>query len=169
MIEFIGPLYNLLTTFHKSLSSTGNSRLWLLTELNWTELNWTVLSQSQSYVRPTVSRPVCFGIKHSSAAWEQIYITVRQLRVCWCGALSLTRGRVCRLPETSLLFWASRYIASGRTPQKLVAHCCTHYLVTDCLSRICLRGKVFIGPVPSNGSIRHSILKIKSSNFSVMT
>jgi hypothetical protein len=25
------------------------------------------------------------------------FITVRQLRVCWCGALSLTRGRVCRL------------------------------------------------------------------------
>jgi hypothetical protein len=30
-------------------------------------------------------------------AYDQNFITVRQLRVCWCEALSLTRGRVCRL------------------------------------------------------------------------
>jgi hypothetical protein len=48
-------------------------------------------------LRPTVSRPVCLGIKHPSWAYDQVFITVRQLRVCWCGALSLTRGRVCRL------------------------------------------------------------------------
>jgi hypothetical protein len=48
-------------------------------------------------LRPTVSRPVCLGMKHPSGAYDQIFITVRQLRVCSCGALSLTRGRVCRL------------------------------------------------------------------------
>jgi hypothetical protein len=32
-----------------------------------------------------------------SGAYDQIFVTARQLRVCWCGALSLTRGRVCRL------------------------------------------------------------------------
>jgi hypothetical protein len=47
-------------------------------------------------LRPTVSRPVCLGVTHPSRAYDQIFITVRQLRVCWCGALSLTRGRVCR-------------------------------------------------------------------------
>jgi hypothetical protein len=48
-------------------------------------------------LRPMVSRPVCLGVNHQSGAYDQIFITVRQLQVCWCGVLSLTRERVYHL------------------------------------------------------------------------
>jgi hypothetical protein len=58
------------------------------------KLDFTLLDYSLNLMlRQTVSRPVYPGIKHPSGAYDQIFITLWQLRFC-CGAPSLTRGRV---------------------------------------------------------------------------
>jgi hypothetical protein len=52
-------------------------------------------------LRPTVSRPVCLGVRRPSGTRDQFYflleIFLRQLRVCNFVTPSLTRGRVCNL------------------------------------------------------------------------
>jgi hypothetical protein len=81
----------------------GRSRLFadsrttdsVTTEIQLT--NFKVKVKVKVILRPTVSRPVCLGIKHPFGAYDRIFVTVRHFRVCSCGALSLTRGRVCRL------------------------------------------------------------------------
>jgi hypothetical protein len=67
----------------------------------WTTSVWRISHESPTdfYYR-WFSRPVRLGIKHPTGAEDQIFITVRQLQACWCGALCLPRGRICRLPES---------------------------------------------------------------------
>jgi hypothetical protein len=74
------------------------SELWT-TNVEWRLTCEWIRSRVESslILRSTDSLPVCRGIKHPSGAYDQILITVRHLRVYWCGELSLTRGRVCRL------------------------------------------------------------------------
>jgi hypothetical protein len=72
--------------------------------LPWMTSVWRILwlicttsNQSQSHIATdgqSISKSCC---RAPSGAHDQIFITLWQLRICWCGALSLTRGRVCRL------------------------------------------------------------------------
>jgi hypothetical protein len=66
-----------------------------------------LLSQSQSCVT-TDGQSASLRVKPPSGAQDQIFITVRQLRLCWYGEPYLTRGRVCSLPL--LLVFASAVI-----------------------------------------------------------
>jgi hypothetical protein len=93
----------LLSTFSQSSAnsqttttlSTGLTPDWKSQEklCSQTEL----LSSQKVILRPAVSRAVCNGVRHPSGAYDQIHITVRQLRLCLCGEHSLTRRRVCSL------------------------------------------------------------------------
>jgi hypothetical protein len=74
--------------------------------LNWHD--W--LQQSQCYVTTDGQSASLSG------AYDQIFIIVWRLQACWCEALSLTRGRVCHLPESqsavvSLLSVCTIYIS----------------------------------------------------------
>jgi hypothetical protein len=71
-------------------------RLLLCSGSQWRYLRF-VRVKVKVMLRPIVSRPVCLGFKHPSVAYDQIFVAVRWLRVCWCGVPSLTREQVCRL------------------------------------------------------------------------
>jgi hypothetical protein len=59
---------------------------------NWTELNWTqrhIATDGQSVCKSWCRAP--------SGPHGQVFITVWELRSCFCGAPSLTRRRICLL------------------------------------------------------------------------
>jgi hypothetical protein len=79
-------------SWHTARLNTTNLP-WLSSTKNSTELNLRL----SLIIRPTVSRPVCLGIKHPSGAYDQIFSTVDNYGLVLCGAPSLTRRRVCLL------------------------------------------------------------------------
>jgi hypothetical protein len=72
----------------------------------------TLLAQAEAMLRPAVSRSVYLGVTHPPEAHDQIFVALKQLRGCWCGAPSLTRGRVrslhLLLGFTSAVFLGSK-------------------------------------------------------------
>jgi hypothetical protein len=77
-------------------------------------------SVSESYVTTDGESASLFWTKHPSGDYDKIFITVTQLRVCWCGALFLTRGRVCRFQL--LLALASAVILESWVPWNLLPY-----------------------------------------------
>jgi hypothetical protein len=71
---------------------------------HWTA--WTPCSESD-IMTDSQSASLCWN-KHPLGAYDRIFITIRQLRACWSGALSLTRGQVCHLQlllASAVIFW----------------------------------------------------------------
>jgi hypothetical protein len=76
-----------LSSWRHHLSLPCRAQLLPKCSLGTPEFDWLILSLSLM-LRSPVSRSVCLGIKRPSGAYDQIFITVRRLRFCWCGALS---------------------------------------------------------------------------------
>jgi hypothetical protein len=82
-------------------------------------------------LRPMISPPVCLGVRHPCGAHDQTLITFRQFRVCWCGASSLTRGRVC-----------SSHLLLGLTSRVRVTHDLRPYFTSRISDSPNLEGQV---------------------------
>jgi hypothetical protein len=170
--------YQLLTaTAHNDCSDCSRTHF---TSLHCTQLHslTEMILSLRLILRPTASRPVCLGIKHQSGAYDHIFIAVRQLRVCWCGAFSLRRWRVCPLQlllalANAVIFGSDSRgihdhiftVSDSRLPFSspptvlplLCAGCC---LATAVVSLFVSRS------LPNNGSIRHynpGLRKLKES------
>jgi hypothetical protein len=89
--QAIGSLF---VTSYDSLGYGGGIRTRVHTELQLT----TELVKVKVTLRLTVSQSVSKSwCPAPSGAHDQIFVTVWQLRSCFCGAPSLMRGRVCHL------------------------------------------------------------------------
>jgi hypothetical protein len=106
------PQYNLIS---KRFENTYIELIDETNSLMYTKFIVKVMLQS------TVSRPVCLAVKHPSEAQDQIFVTVTELRVRWCGTPSLTRGWVCRLQLllvlASAVIFGSDLLSRFETPQ----------------------------------------------------
>jgi hypothetical protein len=89
------------TAFPRRLNCTLNfSQPLKMAVCSQTELLSKSQRQNQSLLRPTACRPVCVGVTGPSWTRDKflfLEIILRQLRDCWCGGPTLTKGWVCSL------------------------------------------------------------------------
>jgi hypothetical protein len=98
----------MLCCTHISTCSCAMSHITELSSVDGTE---------KATLQSTVSRPIYLDVKPHLRPQDHILVTVRQLRVCWCGTPSQTRGRVSCL---QLLLVLAREPFSGTRPARLM-------------------------------------------------
>jgi hypothetical protein len=91
---------------------------------NWQQNDLYVWVWVLWYDRRSVGQSY-LGTKHRYWADDQIFITVRQSRVSWFDALSLTRGRICRLQL--LLAFAAQSFSGLSTVGLVIMYYCLRF------------------------------------------
>jgi hypothetical protein len=96
MIEFIGTSLQLESIITAHTLNSFCTSVWRISVKNL-GLIWMSPIQVESYV--TTDGQSASLSWNKSLIWvlRSDFITLRQIRVCWCWTLFLTRGRVCRL------------------------------------------------------------------------
>jgi hypothetical protein len=114
-----------ITRAHAKSSQSAFTSCFLVTDLNNGDSSTyanivTVWQISHNWL--IVKSSLMTNSQLASLSWNKAliwglwpdFITVRQLRVCWCGSLSLMRGRICRL---HLLMVLSAVILGSESPE----------------------------------------------------
>jgi hypothetical protein len=130
-----------------------------------TNFNW---SRIRVKLRPTVSRPVCLGVKRPCEAQNLTLITVRQLRVCWCRTPSPSVVHNCYWHSPVQSFsgqslaglMTTFYCLRFETPANLEVRCVYTYIPQEQGSPVIPPGTGY----PLHCLLRHTGLRWKYSN-----